>query len=407
MKRTPVLVDVHGTPLRESLGYTGGGIGFGGQMADWMPPAESVDAALLPSLRLGNARADDLVRNNGIAANAVALHKDHIVGHLFLISYRPNWRYLGMRESAAKSFVDEVEAAWTEYCDGIFGEMDAEGKRTFTEFIREGVGVHAFNGEIFLQPVWDAETTQVFRTRFKAVSPKRVDTPGYARGNRQLRAGVETDRNGKALAYHVCDDDWPVAGGDLQRFCRRVSLQVASGAEAVRALAVQLPGLRQKLNDGWYQVRIAGDDVTADTLTTSLHDPLPPGAVIHIVPRLAGAKSGGVFQAVLGAALIAVAWWNPAGWLGAAAVSGMYMTGASMVLGGVAQMLAPKPKMSEMRQTDNGRQNTYFSSLDNMVANGNTLPVLYGEMQVGSRVISQEVSTADEGDGGQVVVIGR
>ncbi|MCF3658603.1 hypothetical protein L2E46_25475, partial [Salmonella enterica subsp. enterica serovar Weltevreden] len=40
MKRTPVLVDVHGTPLRESLGYTGGGIGFGGQMADWMPPAE-------------------------------------------------------------------------------------------------------------------------------------------------------------------------------------------------------------------------------------------------------------------------------------------------------------------------------------------------------------------------------
>ncbi|ECE9132042.1 phage tail tape measure protein [Salmonella enterica subsp. enterica serovar Napoli] len=208
------MVDVHGTPLRESLGYTGGGIGFGGQMADWMPPAESVDAALLPSLRLGNARADDLVRNNGIAANAVALHKDHIVGHLFLISYRPNWRYLGMRESAAKSFVDEVEAAWTEYCDGIFGEMDAEGKRTFTEFIREGVGVHAFNGEIFLQPVWDAETTQVFRTRFKAVSPKRVDTPGYARGNRQLRAGVETDRNGKALAYHVCDDDWPVAGGE-------------------------------------------------------------------------------------------------------------------------------------------------------------------------------------------------
>lgn len=53
--------------------------------------------------------------------------------------------------------------------------------------------------------------------------------------------------------------------GDLQRFCRRVSLQVASGAEAVRALAVQLPGLRQKLNDGWYQVRIAGDDVTADS----------------------------------------------------------------------------------------------------------------------------------------------
>ena len=30
-----------------------------------------------------------------------------------------------------------------------------------------------------------------------------------------------------------------------------------------------------------------------------------------------------------------------------------------------------------------------------------------GEMRVGSRVASQEISTADEGDGGQVVVIGR
>ncbi len=107
----------------------------------------------------------------------MALHKDHIVGHMFLISYRPNWRWLGMRETAAKSFVDEVEAAWSEYAEGMSGEIDVEGKRTFTEFIREGVGVHAFNGEIFVQPVWDTETTQLFRTRFKAVSPK---TGGHA-----------------------------------------------------------------------------------------------------------------------------------------------------------------------------------------------------------------------------------
>lgn len=206
------LVNIYGEPLRQSLGYSGGGAGLGGQMMHWTPPLEGIDAALLPALSLGNARADDLVRNNGIAANAVALHKDHIVGHLFLISYRPNWRYLGMRESSATRFIDDVESAWTEYCDGVFGEIDIEGKRTFTEFIREGVGVHAFNGEVFIQPVWEAETTQLFRTRFKAISPKRIDTPGYAMGNRQLRAGVEVDRNGKALAYHVCEEDWSLSG---------------------------------------------------------------------------------------------------------------------------------------------------------------------------------------------------
>lgn len=93
--------------------------------------------------------------------------------------------------------------------------------------------------------------------------------------------------------------------------------------------------------------------------------------------------------------------------LGAAAITGMYGAGASMVLGGVAQMLAPKARTPRTQTTDNGKQNTYFSSLDNMVAQGNVMPVLYGEMRVGSRVVSQEISTADEGDGGQVVVIGR
>ncbi|ENJ9611870.1 TPA: tail assembly protein [Citrobacter freundii] len=193
--------------------------------------------------------------------------------------------------------------------------------------------------------------------------------------------------------------------GDLQRFGRRIDLRVKTGAEAIRALATQLPAFRQKLNEGWYQVRISGRDAGENELSARLNEPLANGAVIHIVPRLAGAKSGGIFQTVLGAALIATAIWMPG--LSIVASNLMFSLGAGMVLGGVAQMLAPKAKTPKVSATDNGKQNTYFSSLDNMVAQGNVLPVLYGEMRVGSRVASQEISTADEGDGGQVVVIGR
>lgn len=73
MKRTPVLIDVNGVPLRESLSYNGGGAGFGGQMAEWLPPAQSADAALLPALRLGNARAyvsDQLPSELALAGDA-------------------------------------------------------------------------------------------------------------------------------------------------------------------------------------------------------------------------------------------------------------------------------------------------------------------------------------------------
>lgn len=58
------------------------------------------------------------------------------------------------------------------------------------------------------------------------------------------------------------------------------------------------------MNDGWYQIRIAGLDVDETSLSARLHEPLPDGAIIHIVPRMAGAKSGGLFQVVLGAVAI-------------------------------------------------------------------------------------------------------
>ncbi|GJH97469.1 hypothetical protein ECZC10_53170 [Escherichia coli] len=126
--------------------------------------------------------------------------------------------------------------------------------------------------------------------------------------------------------------------------------------------------------------------------------------MIHIVPESPG-PSGGVFQAVLGAAPLRLLW-NPAAWgshwgfirhVFSRCQYGAWRCGAD----------AGTESQSRTQTTDNGKQNTYFSSLDNMVAQGNVLPVLYGEMRVGSRVVSQEISTADEGDGGQVVVIGR
>ncbi|GDP09655.1 phage tail assembly protein [Escherichia coli] len=178
-----------------------------------------------------------------------------------------------------------------------------------------------------------------------------------------------------------------------------------TAAEAIRALSQQVPGFRCQMNEGWYQIRIAGEDTAPEAVYARLHEPLNPGDVIHLVPRAEGAKSGGVFQAVLGVALVAAAIWMPG--IGIAASNIMFSMGSAMALGGVAQMLAPKAKTPEYKSTDNGKQNTYFSSLDNMIAQGNPVPVPYGEMLVGSRRISQDISTRDEGGDGKVVVIGR
>ncbi len=87
--------------------------------------------------------------------------------------------------------------------------------------------------------------------------------------------------------------------GDLQRFGRRLSLYVNTAAEAIRALSLQMPGFRRQMNEGWYQIRIRGEDTAPEAVYARLHEPLGEGAVIHIVPRLAGAGKGGL-QIVLG-----------------------------------------------------------------------------------------------------------
>ncbi|EFN6113528.1 phage portal protein [Escherichia coli] len=174
----PTLLGPDGmTSLREYAGYHGGGSGFGGQLRAWNPPSESVDAALLPNFTRGNARADDLVRNNGYAANAIQLHQDHIVGSFFRLSHRPSWRYLGIGEEEARAFSREVEAAWKEFAEDDCCCIDVERKRTFTMMIREGVAMHAFNGELFVQATWDTSSSRLFRTQFRMVSPKRISNP--------------------------------------------------------------------------------------------------------------------------------------------------------------------------------------------------------------------------------------
>lgn len=185
----PTLLGPDGmTSLREYAGYHGGGSGFGGQLRAWNPPGESVDAALLPNFTRGNARADDLVRNNGYAANAIQLHQDHIVGSFFRLSHRPSWRYLGIGEEDARAFSREVEAAWKEFAEDDCCCIDVERKRTFTMMIREGVAMHAFNGELFVQATWDTSPSRLFRTQFRMVSPKRISNPNNTGDSRNCRA---------------------------------------------------------------------------------------------------------------------------------------------------------------------------------------------------------------------------
>jgi lambda family phage portal protein len=196
----------NGLPARESMSYQGAGAGFGGVMRDWTPSLQSADAALLPQLELGNARAEDVVRNNAFAANGVQMHIDNIVGHLFRLSYKPMYKRLGVSEADARAFATDVEQAWLEIAEDPIGcHLDAERKRTFTMMIREGIGTHTRFGELTAAAEWINRNDSPIKTAIKLVSPKRLSNPNKRNNSDKCSGGIEHDRHGAPVAYWLRD----------------------------------------------------------------------------------------------------------------------------------------------------------------------------------------------------------
>ena len=178
--------------------------------------------------------------------------------------------------------------------------------------------------------------------------------------------------------------------GDLKQYGNRFDMNIETAAEGLRGLCCQIKGLQQRIIDGWFRVRINGVDMTNDNLQFGLHSRLPENAVIHIVPKVAGAKNGGVFQFIAGAVMVVVgaltSWCG--GW---ALIAG----GIGLMVGGVAQMLTKTPKTDKAKEGLSNK-NTYFSNLDNTIAQGAPVPLIYGRIKIGSKVLSQGLEVLEE-----------
>lgn len=185
--------------------------------------------------------------------------------------------------------------------------------------------------------------------------------------------------------------------GELgKKFGKSYKFDISNPAEAVRALCINFPAFKQHLIESEkrgiaYRVIVGKEDQKAE----DLHNPSGKD-VIKFVPVLQGA-GGGFTQVLIGAALIAAAF--ATGGVSIAAAGGLTSTmlggmafgmGASLIIGGVVQMLTPVPSTNisdDNNQPDNKPSYTFNGGV-NTSAQGYPVPVGYGRMTVGSAVIS-------------------
>jgi predicted phage tail protein len=180
--------------------------------------------------------------------------------------------------------------------------------------------------------------------------------------------------------------------GKLAKFLKRrvFRAEVGSAAEAVRFLVANFPQVEKHMADQHYRVSLGERDLELD----EIHHPSGQ-QLIKIAPVIAGA--GAVGRILLGAALLVAAFAIPgfAAWAGPTAYGLIVGVGASLVLGGVAQLLSPVPATPTGSDSSSDPRKSYsFSSIQNTSRQGTPVPVVYGEVIVGSVVISAGIEIA-------------
>ena len=169
-----------------------------------------------------------------------------------------------------------------------------------------------------------------------------------------------------------------------RKFGKIHQMAVNSVPEAMRALCSQIPAFKEFMNshvgqNARYAVFVDGKNVNEHRIAD-----FSAVQEIRILPIPQGRKSGGLFQTLLGAALIGASFFLTGGI--ATAVLG---AGISLAAGGVAQLLSPQATglKDQSNQTSN-RASYAFGSAVNTVAAGYPVCLPYGYRTVGGSVFS-------------------
>ena len=186
--------------------------------------------------------------------------------------------------------------------------------------------------------------------------------------------------------------------GHLAEHCGKKTFKALARtpAEAVRFLVSNYPGLRALMRDGYYTVSTGAYSLELGQSPEQLGYPLSAEDEIRIIPVISGANFfRNALLVIAGAALIATAIATGgtslsfglsgfSGGVGASAAVGNI--GVGLALTGVAGFLTPTISTPDI---DNDPRNNFnFSGVQNTSREGIPVPVAYGEVIVGSVVIS-------------------
>lgn len=161
--------------------------------------------------------------------------------------------------------------------------------------------------------------------------------------------------------------------GNLRRHFRQITMNVDTPAQGLRLLLAQCPAFKRDFYNTRIRMRIDGSDVCGDNLEFHMNRHVKDGSRVLIVPVVEGSISAAAAVWIMVAVTVASVAYS------------LYMT-------------SHMKTSTSADQDTNSITNNSFTSAENRIGQGRAVPLLLGEMVVGSNVISLGIDTTNNQD---------
>lgn len=168
--------------------------------------------------------------------------------------------------------------------------------------------------------------------------------------------------------------------GNLRRYYGKVCLNVDTPAQGLNLLIAQNHEFKKAFLSTPLRLRIAGKDYNEKTAPAAVNSKYPDGTTVIVAPVVEGGIAG-------------------------IGVVGWILIGVSVVSVAFSLFMSRNMKIKTSAESaqDNTITNNTYTSVENKVGQGRPVPILLGEMKIGSNVGSLGIDTSNNRDALDVV----
>lgn len=204
-------------------------------MTGWLTRPKSADGDTLLELPELRTRSRDLERNAPIATGALSTVRTKVVGTGLALQSRVNRKVLGISEEEASEWQRRTEMEWTLWAESP--DCDLTRQQNFYGLQDLAFRSALASGDVLVLMPYLLRSSGPYGLKLQLIEADRMANPANKRDTPELASGVEMDKDGAPIAYHVLKQHpggiGRLAGGELDRV-------PAFGAQTGRRNAIHL-----------------------------------------------------------------------------------------------------------------------------------------------------------------------